>query len=296
MNHAPILLFVYKRLDTLKQTIAALQQNELAKESDLFIFSDAAKKEEDVTIINEVRAFIYTIGLFKSVTIYTAEKNKGLATSIISGVTQVINQYGKVIVLEDDLVTSTNFLSFMNKALNFYEKNEQIFSISGYSAVIKNPIKDVYFTYRGSSWGWATWKERWNEVDWDMRDYEKVRNAATFRREFNRMGSDMYKMLEDQVNGRINSWAIRWTYHQFLVQKLTVFPSVSKIQNIGTGDDATHTRDSFNRFRTILDSSGKMEFDFNEEVKLDRYYFKHFLKQYSLATRIKYKILNKLKF
>lgn len=296
MSYAPILLFVYKRLDTLKQTIAALQQNELAKESDLFIFSDAAKKTEDIAIIDEVRNFIHTIGVFKSVTIHAADKNKGLATSIISGVTQMINQYDKVIVLEDDLVTSSNFLSFMNKALEFYERNEKVFSIAGYSAIIKNPMKDVYFTYRGSSWGWATWKNRWNEVDWDMGGYEKFRSNPSFKRDFNKMGSDMYKMLEDQVAGRINSWAIRWTYHQFLVQKLTVFPSVSKIQNIGTGEGATHTRDSFNRFKTVLDTSDKTDFDFDEEVKLDNHYLKHFLKQYSITTRIKYKILNTLKF
>lgn len=296
MRYAPVLLFTYKRVDTLKQTIAALQKNHLAQETDLFIFSDGAKKEEDIPSINRVREFINAISGFKKITIYVADENKGLANSIISGVTKIIKEFDKVIVLEDDLVTTPNFLIFMNNALNFYEKDERIFSIAGYSTVIKNSAEDVYFTFRASSWGWATWKDRWIDVPWEIKNYDSFKRSKDFKKQFNKMGSDLSKMLDDQMKGKINSWAIRWVYHQFVTQRFTVYPTISKVQNIGTGKSATHTRDAFNRFETILDSSGKEQFAFIKEPLLHKYYIKQFLKQSSITTRIKYKILNKLKF
>lgn len=296
MNLAPILLFTYKRLDTLKQTVAALQRNYLAKDSTMFIFSDGARKEDDIAAVNAVRNYINTISGFKEIIIHSAEANKGLANSIIEGITKVIDQYGKVIVLEDDIVTSTNFLIFMNKALDFYEKNEKIFSIAGYTSVINNPTDDVYFTLRSSSWGWATWENRWLNVEWNIDNYDALKKDAKFRRAFNKMGSDMFKMLNDQMTGKINSWAIRWAYFQFKTNRYTVFPTVSKVQNIGMGEDATHTRGGMNRFKAIVDESEKTDFNFIAEPHLNKYYLNQFLKPYSIATRVKYKLLNTLKF
>jgi GT2 family glycosyltransferase len=159
MSNAPILLFTYKRLATLKQTVAALQNNPMAKESDLFIFSDGAKYESDEIIVAQIRDYLNEISGFKSLKIIKAEKNKGLANSIIDGVTQVMELYEHVIVLEDDLITTPNFLDFMNSCLNKYRASEEVFSISGYSFNLgKEPgnENDNYFLTRGWSWGWAT--------------------------------------------------------------------------------------------------------------------------------------------
>lgn len=291
-NLAPIIIFCYKRIDTLKNTITALQNNFLASESELFIFSDGAKNKKDEVVVNEVRLFLKSITGFKSIGIYESKKNKGLANSIIEGVTKIINEYGKVIVLEDDLITSKNFLVYINQALDYYEHKEKVFSIAAFTKPIVNSTDDVYFTYRANSTGWATWNNRWENIDWSVSDYDEFRKDKKKQKAFNRMGSDMCKMLNDQIIGKVNSWAIRWTYHQFKVQKLTVYPTLSKIKNIGTGIGASNSVDAFGRFDTVLDNSEKTDFSFLNNIELNPKYLKQFLKQYSIFTRVKYKILN----
>ena len=150
---APICLFTYNRLSETIQTVEALQKNELAVESDIFIFSDGPKHEKDILLVNAVRKYIKSINGFRSITIIDSENNKGLAKSIIDGVTQIVEKYDKVIVLEDDLITSQNFLSFTNQALDFYEKNSNIFSISGYTLNLPSLSKynkDLYLGVRAS--------------------------------------------------------------------------------------------------------------------------------------------------
>ena len=158
---APICLFTYNRLNETKQTIKALQKNHLAVESQLFIFSDGSKDDTTKFKVSEVREFIKTVKGFKSVEIFESRKNKGLANSIIHGVSKIIEKFGQVIVLEDDIETHPNFLKFMNESLNFYKNNKRIQSINGYSLAIKSQ-SDVYFQKRTFSWGWATWKEYWS--------------------------------------------------------------------------------------------------------------------------------------
>lgn len=292
---APIVLFTYKRLSETKQTIESLQANLLASESELFIFSDGWKFDADKEKVLEVREYIKSVLGFNKVAVFESSENKGLADSIISGVTQIIEQYGKVIVLEDDLVTSPNFLSYMNSALSHYQDNEKIFSITGYTSPIKKPDRDVYFTQRASSWGWATWKDRWDNIKWDLTlDYELLKKNKTVRKQFKKMGSDVYKMLHKQMTGKIDSWAIRWCYNQFLTQQYTVHPTISRIAHIGTGLSATHVKGKFDRFATSLDETGIVDFNFMDDVYLDNYYLKQFLNNYTLSTRIKYRVLNML--
>jgi hypothetical protein len=292
---APILLFAYRRTGTIKKVVVALQQNYLAKDSELYVFSDAAKEERDLGPVQEVRAYLKLIDGFKRVTICEAATNSGLAASVIRGVTEIISKHGKVIVLEDDLITSINFLSYMNQALDYYEHDAKAFSIAGYSKPISGFYnQDVYFTQRASSWGWGTWIDRWNKVDWFAGNDQSFKKDMKFKTAFNKMGSDLSKMLDDQIAGRINSWAIKWVYNQFLNRQFTVYPTVSKIMNIGTAEGATHTRDSFGRFKTILDESKKTDFLFPDDIKLDDFFLRQFLKQYSIATRVKYKLLNSL--
>ena len=171
---SPICLFTYNRLDETRQTVEALKRNFLAPLSCLYIFSDGPKDETITQKVNEVRQYIKTIGGFKAIKIFESPVNRGLAKSIIDGVTQIIEKYGRVIVLEDDLITSPNFLDFMNYALEFYQNKERVLSISGYSFSINYPNDykyDVAIGFRASSWGWATWKDRWNKIDWRVNDY-----------------------------------------------------------------------------------------------------------------------------
>ena len=291
---APVVLFCYKRLDILKQTIEALQQNCLANDTELFIFSDGPKKEEDDAEIECVRTYLRTVTGFKKIVVTDAVKNKGLAASIIEGVTEIVNTYDKVIVLEDDLVTSRNFLTYMNKGLEYFRDNPKIFSITGFSIPMKGLNENsIYFTQRSGSCGWGTWKDRWNIIDWEIKDYGELMRSREARKAFNKMGSDMTGLLIKQKLGKINSWAIRWCYHQFKHDLYSVHPVVSKIKNIGySSPDATHTKEKFNRFETKLDTSNTTDIDFNIPVRLEKNAIRQFVRPYSIPYRAIYKVLN----
>lgn len=259
---APIVVFVYNRPKHTKKTIEALANNYLAKESELFIFSDGPKNEESEVKVKLVREYTDSLPekkMFKSVRIIKAGTNKGLANSVISGVSEIIGQYGKVIVLEDDLISSRDFLQYMNDALDYYENNKKIWSISGYNLPIKIPSdykSDIYFSYRGCSWGWATWKDRWEKVDWKVSDYNEFKKDKDLRKKLNRGGRDMANMLDSQMQGKIDSWAIRWCYTQSKLDMLTVYPVVSRIKNIGL--DGTGTHSGINpRYDVVINNENK---------------------------------------
>lgn len=242
-NLSPIVLFVYNRLDHTRQTVEALQKNELAKESELFIYSDASKNEDVEQKVNEVREYIKTVDGFKKVTIIEREKNWGLANSIIDGVTKIINEYNKIIVLEDDLVTSPYFLKFMNKALEFYKNEENVYSITGYSFSddIEN-IESSYFLKLTSSWSWATWSNKWQKFKRDKKDLEKTINGSNIEKKlFNFDDSyDYINMAKLQLNDKINSWAIYWYLSVFRQNGLTLYPSKKLVKNIGFDGSGTH--------------------------------------------------------
>lgn len=243
---APVVVFVYNRADHASQTLNHLSNNFLASESDLFIYCDNAKDEKSQEAVDNVRAVADEFARnssFKKVTVIKAEKNKGLASSIISGVTEILNQYGKVIVVEDDLITSKDFLTYMNNALDFYEDNPKIWSVSGYTFPLKSLEKykhDVYMSPRGCSWGWATWKDRFDRVDWDVSDFDDFIKNPSRIKHFNEGGPDMTEMLTRQVNGKINSWAIRWCYQESKENMFTVYPAKSRIRNIGCDNSGTN--------------------------------------------------------
>jgi len=254
---SPVVLFTYRRVP--KETIESLLKNNLAKESELFIFSDGYKNDIDKQDVLEVRKYFKTISGFKSITIYESEKNKGLANNIIDGVTQIIDKYKKVIVLEDDLIVSSDFLDYMNEALEFYKDDKKIWSISGYGPNMKcleNYNEDIYLSTRASSWGWATWKSRWDSIDWDIQDWQEFKQNKKAIEKFNLGGNDMYKMLELQMLGKIDSWAIRWCYNQFKQDKYTIYPKKSKIINNGFSDNkGTHNNGTYSKLVKILDNN-----------------------------------------
>jgi hypothetical protein len=291
---APIVLFVYNRLEHTKQTVEALQKNELAGESVLYIFSDGAKKGTNDPDIEKLRKYLYTIDGFKKVHIIERKENYGLAKNIIEGVTEIINEYGKVIVLEDDLLTSQNFLSFMNKALDFYKDDNRIFSISGYTGKLKSLEylkEDVYLSYRPSSWGWATWKNQWDGIDWNVADFDEFIRDRQAVKKLNRGGIDMARMLRHCMQGKNHSWAIRWSYAMSKQDKYCVYPKVSKIQNIGFGDDATNCK-GINIYQTDTDNTNKTDFHFLETITVDEKIAKDFRYQFSYRNKLIKRIRN----
>jgi hypothetical protein len=272
MNLTPIILFVYNRPEHTAKTINALKNNELAAESSLIIYSDGFKNENDKNYILEVRELIRNTSGFKTIKIIEREKNYGLANSVISGVSEVINENGKVIVLEDDIVTSKYFLKFMNEALEFYEKNDEIFSISGYTYPVRIPElhkESIFLSLRSSSWGWGTWKNRWEKVIWKPEKSFDVYNKKLLRELLDKAGKDLAPMLLKSVEGKINSWAIKWAFTQINLRSYTVFPIKSLVSNIGADASGTNFNRVTKKYNVKLDPTF-VKFYFSNNLKLSK--------------------------
>lgn len=265
---APIVLFVYNRLEHTIETVNALKKNYLAEHSDLFIFSDAAKSKKEIKNVNQVRNYIKNINGFNKIIIYEKKNNIGLADSIIDGVSFIINKYKKVIVLEDDLITSRYFLTYLNDALNYHFENRKIMSISGYSFPIeipKNYNYDVYIFHRCMSWGWATWKDRWDNVDWGTQNIIENLKIENFKKKFSRGGEDLYPMLINQLKGKVDSWAIRWCLHHFKNNSVCLYPVSSFVKNIGFDGSGVHCGvDS--SFKSVILQNKKISVKFNNQL------------------------------
>lgn len=245
-NLAPIILFVYNRPWHTQQTVEALQNCDLAEVSDLYIFADGPKEDasdETQHKIAEVRQYIHTIDGFKSIHIQESPTNKGLANSIITGISKVIEKHGKVIVIEDDIIVHPFFLRFMNEALDFYQQDKRMYSIGGFNYGFNIPSrynKDVYIVHRSESHGWGTWLDRWKDVDWNITDANNFFSNEREIKKFNRGGMDMCGMLRRQLNGQIDSWAIRWDYHLYKHNAYCLRPIKTFAKNIGFDGSGVH--------------------------------------------------------
>ena len=241
MSLAPIALFVYARLTHTRLTVEALLNNPGAELSDLIIFSDAARTPDKQTNVDEVRAYLETITGFLSVTINYRSNNFGLAKSIIEGVTEVLNVHESVIVLEDDLVTSPYFLSYMNEALDKYAEDERVASIHGYVYPVKQSLPEAFFLRGADCWGWGTWKRGWMHFNPHGQHLLNELKQRKLISAFNFNGVYSFSnMLEGQIDGFNDSWAVRWHASVFLADKLTLHPGRSLVHNIGMDDSGTH--------------------------------------------------------
>ena len=253
---APILLFVYKRLWHTQQTIQALIKNDLAARSKLIIFSDGPKRESDITHVEQVRNYIKTIAGFESIEIIESPSNKGLANSIIDGVTQSLMKYDSVIVIEDDLVTSPYFLSYMNQGLALYENDEAVISIHGYSYPVSGRLPQSFFIRGADCWGWATWRRAWSLFEKDGKTLLHQLQEGKLAYEFDYGNTYPFlQMLKDQIQRKNDSWAIRWNASAFLKNKLTLYPGVSFVQNIGFDSSGTHSNIADKVYESQLQSS-----------------------------------------
>jgi len=241
MTLSPIALFTYNRPYHTRKTVEALQQNKLSSQSDLFVFSDGPKDEVSGSRVQEVRNYLKNINHFKSVSIIERESNTGLAANIQGGVQQILSMFGKVIVLEDDLLTSPFFLDFMNEGLRIYENDENVISIHGYLLPVKAKLPDTFFLRCADCWGWATWKRGWDLFQPDGNLLLKRLIESKQTKQFDFDGSYPFtQMLMDQIAGKTNSWAIRWYASGFLANKYTLYPGKSLLSNIGGDGSGTN--------------------------------------------------------
>jgi len=239
---APIALFVYNRPEHTRRTLSYLKNNLLADESRLYIFSDAAKTDADIAKVDEVRALIKDVEGFKAVKVIERKKNLGLANSVIAGVTQLVNEYEKVIVFEDDLLSSPYTLTYFNQALERYAQTDKVMHIGAYMyPLAANDLPQTFFYRSATSWGWATWARAWKHFEPDVDkliaqfDNKKI---LQFSIEGN---MNFWKQIQEFKSGKNNSWAIRWYASIFLQGGLTLNPTHSLIQNIGNDGSGIHS-------------------------------------------------------
>ena len=239
MTYAPIALFTYNRADHTQRAVESLLKNAEAKFSDLFIFSDGPKAPEEKVGVGENRKYIHTILGFKSISIVERETNWGLATSLIAGITEVINKYGKVIVVEDDLILSPYFLQFMNEGLEKYKDDDRVGTITGFVPPIKDKLPETFFLKYFQCWGWATWKRAWDLLETDARPLLK---GLRFKKTKFDVGGGVgnYGNLYCQKVGLVDSWYLRYYASLFLKDKLSLYPGRSMVTNDGLDGTGTH--------------------------------------------------------
>lgn len=231
---APIVLFVFARPDHTRATLEALAANRLADQSDLVIYADAARSENDLEHVKAVRNLARSAKGFRSLTVIERETNYGLARNIIEGVTEVCNRYGRVIVLEDDIVTSPYFLTFMNAALDRYEKTPKVWHISGWNYPIDaHGLDDAFFWRAMNCWGWGTWSDRWSHYRKNPERLVSVWSREKIRR-FNLEGAhNFWEQVTSNHSGRLDTWAIFWYATIFEHDGLCLNPSIPLTVNIG---------------------------------------------------------------
>ena len=278
-NPAPIALFVYNRPEHTRRTLSYLKKNLLAEESRLFVYSDAAKNEDDKLKVEQVRQMAKEITGFKSVKVIIREQNLGLANSIITGVTQLINDYGKVIVFEDDLLSSPYTLRYFNEALVRYAGEEKVMHIGAYMYELADKtLPQTFFFRAATSWGWATWARAWKnfepDVDVLIKQFEKQKISR-----FSIEGTmNFWKQLQGFKAGKNDSWAIRWYASIFLKDGLTLNPSTSLIHNVGNDGSGVHSNKEDMYHARIADKAvGQFPAEIKENMQAYQA-IRHFLK------------------
>jgi len=241
-DHAPVVLFAYRRPDHLTAALASLSSNPAAKDTSLTIYCDGPKNPADTQLVEQTRAVAKSAQGFRQLTVIERVENLGLAKSVISGVTKALETSENVIVMEDDLVVSTDFLDYMNQGLELYKNNQEVISIHGYMYAIPKTLPQTIFLRGADCWGWATWRRGWEIFEPDSKKLLKELDKSPDRALFDFNGAFPYRqMLKDQAAGTIDSWAIRWYASAFLANKLTLYPGQSLVENIGQEGSGTHS-------------------------------------------------------
>jgi hypothetical protein len=267
MDPAPIALFVYNRPAHTLRTLEALIKNDLAKDSVLYVFQDGLKKDatpEDAKKMHEVDAIVNNIRGFSQVITYKKDNNIGLAESIINGVSLVVNKHGRIIVLEDDIITSPYFLRYLNDGLQVYEKVNNVYAVNAYMFPIATDTATTFLSPLGTStWGWATWSDKWNIFEYTPLHKKTIQQNKFLRARFNLADYNYADMLDNT-----NSWGIRWYYSVFMRNGLGVFPTKSLCYNIGFGEESTHTKGQIHQMEMW---SSRISVELLSEIDIDIY-------------------------
>jgi hypothetical protein len=241
VNLAPIVLFAYRRADHTSRTLAALAANPEARGSDLYVFADGAKGERDREAVEATRALFSRDWGFKSLRVVSRERNWGLARNVVDGVSSVLAERGRVIILEDDIEVSPAFLEYLNRGLELYAEDPRVASIHGYVYPHAERLPETFFLRGADCWGWATWERAWRFYEADAGLLESRLRSCPWGKEFDFDASYPYRrMLREAGAGRVDSWAVRWYASAFLAGMDTLYPGASLARNIGHDGSGTH--------------------------------------------------------
>lgn len=286
---APIALFVYNRPCHTRKTLEALQQNILANKSELFIFSDEPKNDVDEDKVKDVRKYIRTLKGFKNITIIERDRNYGLANSFIQGNNEILSQYNKMIGLEDDNLTSPYFLTFMNSALELYKNDDSVICVSGYCFPLGIPLPETYFIKGADTWSYATWRRGWALFEEDPVKIKSQLIQKNRMDDFALYGKGMFKkMLDDQINGKIDSWGVRWMGSAFLHDKYNLYPGRALTRNIGCDGSGVHFTTSTSIFEVNLSTSPilAMKCEVKEDLDIKNAVMRFYGKKIPLSQRV----------
>lgn len=269
----PVVLFVYNRTDHLRRTLDALNKNRSISNATLYVFSDGPRSEADEKGVNEVRDLVRQKNGFGKTNLVESKCNRGLATSVIDGVTQVLEEHGRVVVLEDDVVTSPGWYEFMNGGINYYKDIEKIWSIGGYCPPIKFPKSyqhNVFLSPMGTSYSWGTWIDRWKLIDWDITDFDEFLKDRERVERFCGCKPSRIRLLKRSMRNKNNSWAVRFGYASAKHDRLNILPTKSRINNIGY-DVGEHVLASTERAAKAKYSVTPVDepFEFREDLQLE---------------------------
>jgi hypothetical protein len=290
-NLAPIVLFVYKRPWHTRQTVEALLRNDLAAKSELIIYSDGPRAESDGENVTEVRRYVNSISGFKQVTVVERNRNLGLAKSVTTGVTDTVHRYGRIIVLEDDMVVSPHFLEYMNAALGLFEKSTRVMQISGHMFRVKfsDAVEDCFFLPYTTTVGWATWQRAWNLFDPGMKGAALLERDRRFRRAFDMEGTYPYhEMIVNQQRGKVSSWGIQWYLSVFCNTGLVLHPKRSLVRHIGFDEEATHAKRDHEIYADTISNASVISYPDRIEIdnKAKEEYIRFFRNKQNLWTRV----------
>lgn len=263
---APVAVIGYNRPQHIRNCLESLAANPKSSQSEIYCFLDGPRSLDDSSRVQQVRRIVREAQGFGSKKIFERDRNWGLSRNVIDGVTRVLSEHKRVIVVEDDLVVSSGFLRYMNKALDLYHASPQVFSVSAYNypgrllRIPDNYPYDAFFVMRHMCWGWATWRDRWKRVDWQVHGYQTLRADESWKRSLREGGLDLLGMLDEQMNGQIDSWAIRWTYAHFANHAVCLVPVHSLVNNMGTDGSGVHMNASLRYYHPALNGVKTVRF------------------------------------
>lgn len=272
---APIVIFAYRRPDHLRNTLQSLMRCQGFGDSPVHVFCDGPKTVDETVVVEATRNLAHEL-LGANAEYHFEEQNQGLSRSIIGGVSQIVGRYGRVIVVEDDLELDPGFLTYMNRALDRYSGDDEVYQVSGYMFDLPDSgeTTQAFFLPFTVSWGWATWERAWQQLDTEAGGWQKLKSDPALRRRFNINGAyDYATMLERQMQGLRDSWAIRWYWSVFKAQGLVLFPPVSFVSNFGFDGSGTHGSGLTRKFSQTRPASSNPDIELPGKVYFDEQRF-----------------------